>query len=258
MFLSVTLQFFLFLAELLISINIATGSPIPWVAVFIPFYIMCFVSIPTCIWNCYRKRSVEIEIFAMTFLLQFIFLGIKLDDFIQWSWSIVFIPFWLLFCGFVISLIIMGVVTILTYVLSENQQALESRKLSDILYFIFASIFLFFFIIFMGLLSSRLDNNIQVPYSAVLIPFHFSLFTLICLSVCRQPANIWWFGIRQNFVEFLLIKVPLLQSYANISYVKVHQEPIEEDDKEKGIKKKSDGNTQEMNVYIYEDIYMPD
>lgn len=56
---------------------------------------------------------------------------------------------WLLICLVVISFIIMGVVTLLSYALGENQQELEQKKLPDVLYFILATGFLFFFIIFM-------------------------------------------------------------------------------------------------------------
>ena len=43
----------------------------------------------------------------------------------------------------------MGVVTILSYILGENQQDLEQRKLPDIIFFAFAFIFAIFIIIFM-------------------------------------------------------------------------------------------------------------
>ena len=60
-----------------------------------------------------------------------------------------FIPTWLLFFAYLICLIVMGVVTGLMYVLGENQQDLEEKKLPDILYFIFSSLLLFCLIIFM-------------------------------------------------------------------------------------------------------------
>ena len=56
---SASLQVPIFLTELFISINIDTNS-MPWSAVFTPLYLLWFLSIPSCIWGCYRKRSVEV------------------------------------------------------------------------------------------------------------------------------------------------------------------------------------------------------
>ena len=62
MVVSVLLQFLLFVTELLAVVNIDTGGPIPWSAVFSPLYLLVFASIPTCLWNCYRKRGVEVRV----------------------------------------------------------------------------------------------------------------------------------------------------------------------------------------------------
>ena len=59
MLLSVLFQFFLFLTQLLVAINIDTSS-IPWSAAFSPLFILPFLSSPACFWNCYRKRSYEV------------------------------------------------------------------------------------------------------------------------------------------------------------------------------------------------------
>ena len=55
----------------------------------------------------------------------------------------------------------MGVVTGLMYVLGENQQDLEEKKLPDILYFIFSSLLLFCLIIFMVSEGGKRERDIQ-------------------------------------------------------------------------------------------------
>lgn len=261
MIISASLQFLVFLTELLIAINIDTHDTIPWSVVFVPMYILSIVSIPTCIWNCYRKRSIEIELLSMTSFIQFIFLSIKLDNAVNWTWAIILIPLWLLYCAFISGLIVLAVITLLAYILGENQQEMEDRKLPDILFFVCSAFFSIFIIIFMSLLVSRLDDNISTPYSVIMVPLYIALFSLLSSTLSRRPANIWWYGIRKNFVELSLDCCPFLQEYANVSYHKVRWDietgrPREEGEKRKDmiLNIKIDDEIE----YPYEDIYMPD
>lgn len=38
------------------------------------------------------------ELFCAVNVLQFIFLALRLDGFIAWSWEVVFVPFWAILC----------------------------------------------------------------------------------------------------------------------------------------------------------------
>lgn len=40
----------------------------------------------------------QLELFCAVNILQFIFLALKLDGFINWSWEVVFVPLWILMC----------------------------------------------------------------------------------------------------------------------------------------------------------------
>ena len=73
---SAGLQFLVFLTELLIAINIDTQDTIPWSVVFVPMYILSIVSIPTCIWNCYRKRSIEVCMYVCIFMYSYLYLHV--------------------------------------------------------------------------------------------------------------------------------------------------------------------------------------
>ena len=55
--LSAGLQSLLWVTEVLIAVNIDTGR-LPWSATFSPLYLLAVVSVPACIWNCWRKRRV--------------------------------------------------------------------------------------------------------------------------------------------------------------------------------------------------------
>ena len=118
------------------------------------------------------------------------------------------IPFWLFYLSFVVALVIIGIATILFYVIGENQQSNEDRKLPDAIFFIFSTFFSIFIIIFMVsiilssllllllllslqcLLVVRINNNVTIHYSVVFIPLHLSILMLIGTTFSRKPANV--------------------------------------------------------------------
>ena len=62
----------------------------------------------------------------------------------------------------------MGVVTILSYILGENQQDLEQRKLPDIIFFAFAFTFAIFITIFMV-------SGLQIHWYSITLIHHWTL-----------------------------------------------------------------------------------
>ncbi len=62
MIVSVLLQLLILITEILVVINLDVYDiPIPWSAVFCPLYLLMFISIPSCIWGCYRKQGIEVS-----------------------------------------------------------------------------------------------------------------------------------------------------------------------------------------------------
>lgn len=57
-----------------------------------------FYYFQVCIWAVKHDRSFELELFCGVNVLQFIFLALRLDGFITWSWEVVFVPLWALLC----------------------------------------------------------------------------------------------------------------------------------------------------------------
>ena len=97
-------------------------------------------------------------------------------------------------------------------------------------------------------------------------PFKFNIISLVFVMkrYWHWHNRLWvslssgWFGIRKNFADFLLLSVPLLQEYVNVSYYKNQHSllpttPTTEDDK--GKKQEEQTNT---DLFPYEDIYAPE
>lgn len=45
-----------------------------------------------------NKIKFQLELFCAVNVLQFIFLALRLDGFILWSWEVVFVPLWIVMC----------------------------------------------------------------------------------------------------------------------------------------------------------------
>jgi hypothetical protein len=163
MLISFTTNFILFLFELIVCDKLATKSDTSWSICFIPLFILSFVSIGTCIWSVRYDRSYEIELFCALNILQFVFIALRLDYTINWSWVLVLIPIWIIN---VISLIILLYVIILAIIMTRNNQnvmrqnqqiyAQQNQKCSNAIYY---TIFVFSVIIFEILLTSKLDHE---------------------------------------------------------------------------------------------------
>lgn len=59
---SSVLQFFLFIAEILVAINLDLEGRLPWSGLFAPLYILVIISIGACIISCCIKRcNIEVR-----------------------------------------------------------------------------------------------------------------------------------------------------------------------------------------------------
>ncbi|XP_066990923.1 transmembrane protein 185B [Anabrus simplex] len=214
MLISLALHLILLMFELLVCDKLESGRHL-WILVFIPLIFISIVSIAVCIWAVKHDRSFELELFCSVNILQFIFLALRLDGFISWSWEVVFVPLWILMClslvGVLYTIIFAG---ILLRAPEVNPQQRRTSFNSALGYtFLVIPI-----LIFQVLLANKLDEDISLSYIGVVSPLFLSYSTLILMSFGAKGGNRWWFGIRKDFCHFLLSLCPFLQEYANIAY----------------------------------------
>lgn len=76
-----------------------------WTLAFIPLIFISLLSIAICIWALKNERGFELELFCAVNILQFIFIALRLDGFITWSWVVVFVPFWIVMCLAIIGVL---------------------------------------------------------------------------------------------------------------------------------------------------------
>lgn len=88
MLISFSSNLILFIFEVVVCEKLETASPISWSICFIPLFILSLVSIGTCIWSIRHDRSYEMELFCSLNLLQFLFISLRLDETIKWSWVV--------------------------------------------------------------------------------------------------------------------------------------------------------------------------
>lgn len=187
----------------------------PWILVFIPLMCMSVISIGICVWAVKNDRSFELELFSSVNILQFIFFALRLDNTIDWSWVIVFIPIWIVMCTAMIGVLY---AIILAIILVKSPDIIPEQRRGNISSAIGYAFLVIPLLIFEILLTNRLDGDNHIKYTAITVPLFISLITLICLSFGAKGGNSWWFGIRKDFCQFLLGVCPFLQEYGNISY----------------------------------------
>lgn len=158
-------------------------------------------------------------------VVQFVFIAFKLDEILQWNWTIVFLPTWVMFFIFFIGTFYSFIISIF---LNRSVHSFNTRRRSHIFsvfcYFLLSIPLLIFFI----LLSCKLDafdywfyyhiTAKRFPYTIVGLPLFLAFFFLIFMSFGDKNGNTWWFGMRKPFCYFVFEAFPCMQQYANISY----------------------------------------
>ncbi|XP_064106177.1 transmembrane protein 185B-like isoform X3 [Macrobrachium nipponense] len=217
---SLGLHLFLLMFEVLVADNLQNHRH-AWVSVFSPLILISIISIAACIWAVKHDRSFELELFCSVNLLQFIFIALRLDEYIKWPWEIVFVPAWILMCVSIVAVLYSIVFAgLLLRMPDVNHDRRRTSMNSAIGYTCLVAPLLIFLIT----LTSKMNGNTTATYTSVASPLYISYMTLIIMSFSTKRANQWWFGLRKDLCQFLLGVCPLLQEYANISYSMPHAE----------------------------------
>ncbi|XP_072543667.1 transmembrane protein 185A-like isoform X2 [Salminus brasiliensis] len=96
MLIAVGIHILLLMFEVLVCDRIEriSGSSQSWLLVFMPLFFVSPLSVAACVWGFRHDRSLELEIMCSVNILQFIFIALRLDEIISWSWQCVCL------CGF--------------------------------------------------------------------------------------------------------------------------------------------------------------
>lgn len=193
-----------------------------WTMVLSPLLVQSCLSILIAIWAIRREKSFEFEMFFSVNVVQFAFLAFKLDNIIDWTWSVVFIPLWIL-----LSLSIVGVLyaMILALLLTRSRHIPPHRRTSmysAILQALLVVPTLISLLLLTGKLeafdSASLHSIKEMTYTTVGLPVMCTLVCLLAMSLTHTGGNVWWFALRRPFCSFLLDSFPCLRQYANVSY----------------------------------------
>ncbi|CAF0779712.1 unnamed protein product [Didymodactylos carnosus] len=209
--------------EVLVCYNLeqSTVNKLKWVYCFLPLIILSIVSVFSYIWALRHGREWEIYGLFVVNILQFIFISVRLDNSITWNFVFVFIPLYITMAVAIIFSICRSIWNIIHHrEATVHLHNLNHDRCHRIYRNSIANIcILMFLLIFEILLAHYLDHTVDISFSGVCLPLWSALIVLIYTSFgTRAPSNYWWFGLRQNFCDWLLNIFPVLQIYGNIEY----------------------------------------
>ncbi|CAI4229488.1 unnamed protein product [Auanema sp. JU1783] len=196
---------------------------IHWSIVFAPVFGLSVFTLIVAVWAMKHEKSFEFEFFYAVNVIEFFFISFKLDQQVNWSWAVVFIPLWI-----VLSLCAVGVLysMVLTIVISRSRNFAHSYRrqscYSAVLHIFLVLPALTCLILLTGKLDSMQwadkEAALNMSYCMALCPLWFSLLCLMLLCFGNDGGNVWWFALRRPFCVFLLDSCPCLRQLANTSY----------------------------------------
>jgi len=178
MLISLAVHLLLLMFELLTADNLDARRHM-WILVFIPLVFVSIISIAICVWSVRHDRSFELELFCAVNILQFVFLALKLDGIIFWSWEITFIPLWIVLCislvGVLYTIIFAGILLRMPDVNADQRRSSTNSALGY-------SFLVVPLLVFLVLLTNKLDKTVKISYFAATSPLFLTFFTLIITS----------------------------------------------------------------------------
>lgn len=128
----------------------------------------------------------QLELFCAVNALQFVFLPLKLDGFVSWSWEVVFVPLWIVLC---LCLVAVLYSIIFCGILLRTPEVSPQQKKSAINSAIGNCATVLPILVFQVLLADKLDEDLDWPFIAVAGPLLLTLFVLILLSFNAKGGN---------------------------------------------------------------------
>jgi len=214
MLISLAVHLLLLMFELLVADNLQSRRHL-WILVFIPLVFVSIISVGICVWSVRHDRPFQLELFCAVNSLQFVFLALKLDRILYWSWEVTFIPLWIVLCislvGVLYTIIFAGILLRMPDVNADQRRSSTNSALGY-------SFLVVPLLVFLVLLTNKLDNTVKVTYFAATSPLFLTFFTLIITSFGTRGGNQYWFGLRRPPCQVLFGLCPCLQIFGNVSY----------------------------------------
>ena len=149
---------------------------------------------------------------------------------ITWSWEITFIPLWIVLCislvGVLYTIIFAGILLRMPDVNADQRRSSTNSALGY-------SFLVVPLLVFLVLVTNKLDQTVKISYFAATSPLFLTFFTLIItsfgsrgkplalttpLTLSLSGGNQYWFGLRKPPCQFLFSVCPCLQLFGNVSY----------------------------------------
>ncbi|EDW26442.1 GL12981 [Drosophila persimilis] len=143
--------------------------------------------------------------------------ALRLDNYIDWPYWAIFTPLWIWKCTAILGAIV-GAIVWCRYPHYRLEGDAYTQFKAMLISLALHLILLMFELLACDKLTS--DRHLWV---LVFIPLIFG--SVVSVGACvwavnftAKGGNMWWFGIRKSFSQFLLSAMPFLQEYGNISY----------------------------------------
>ena len=185
MLISLSLQLLLLMFELLVCDKLESGRHL-WTLAFIPLLFVSLLSVAITVWSLKNDRAFELELFCAVNVLQFLFIALRLDNLLTWSWVVVFVPFWVL-----ITLAVIGVLYALIFaaiLLRTPEIAVDQRRASfnsAISY----SLVVLPLVVFLVLLANKLDHNLHPHQQSMTLSSHTFSFPQSIFQSNAPPSQ---------------------------------------------------------------------
>uniref|UniRef100_A0A915JAL3 Transmembrane protein 185A n=1 Tax=Romanomermis culicivorax TaxID=13658 RepID=A0A915JAL3_ROMCU len=200
MILSFIQHFLLLIFELLVCFKLDFDSNLLWLFVFVPLLFQSLLAIPICVWSQKKGRNYEFEIVFAVNVLQFVFLALKLDAVLMWPWVVIFIPLWILIC---MSLIIVLYAIVSAILMIRSPDLMAEQRRTSVFSAINHTLLVVPILIFLVLLTNKLDGESQLPYLMVFTPLYVSLMCLIVMACGSKGGNQCKFTISTSFSQLI-------------------------------------------------------
>uniref|UniRef100_A0A1I8AYN7 XK-related protein n=1 Tax=Meloidogyne hapla TaxID=6305 RepID=A0A1I8AYN7_MELHA len=168
-----------------------------WLLVFSPLFLESFIAMIIAIWCMRHEKPYE-----------------------------VLVPTWIVFSLFLLcSIYSLTIALFLNRTFYAHQQHIPSHRRPRLCASVCHVFLTIPFLLHLLLLASKLDyldspgtsKSGNTSFVLIALPLEISLFILLLLSFGARPANVWWFGMRQSFCNFIFQFFPCLRHYVNIS-----------------------------------------